>query len=402
MTEFKETGIIFAYLCGGLCSSFATGFKKRVKFKDRRPVIEDSSTALQLQNQLQQDVVVNLSAYGYNGVKTVTNTAMSMLKRGYVSTIRDFENYLIDLTRVRKRTQSEFSSFLSAIVWNCNSCATFAPDNLWSLCRGQDEPDYGLDYAENRVGKELGWYTGKPFEQDVTARHMSISDELPPIIQDITGEAMEIDPALIQPLNVGMCSIDTLLQPPTPTRSFHQPSPAGGSVTSNSPNNYDSLWENSPIGCKGSETSYSNPNSTNITPDEIYVNPNMPNANIATDYFTYFRPQPVQPQVAEPVVPTTKSRKRKYLEGDGTTSFPARRRKVAAVGGGKRLYCDVAGCEEFASTSSNLSRHKRTKHGNAAVREASFHCEGEGCDRVFYGTRGKGNLRTHMRKDHGR
>ncbi|KAF3939039.1 hypothetical protein ABW19_dt0207150 [Dactylella cylindrospora] len=400
LKELKETGVIFAYLCGGLCTSLASSFKKRVKFKDRITEISEQSASDQLEAHLQQDVVANLNSYKYTGVENITNSAISMLRQGYINTIREFENYLISLSRVRRRTESEFSAMVHSIAWHSNSCATFVPDNLWPHCKGFGEEDYSLEYVDEKVKREVGWFTGRPVEQETTVNQVSISDNAPAVFQHLEEDSMDIDPALIQSVNVSMCSIDTLLHPSTPQKLISQgSSPANTTASSSSPANYDSLWENSPRGIQGSETSYSNPNSNNVTPDEVYVNPNMPNANFATDYFSYTRPVPRQIVEEARETGPKKSRKRKYLEGDGATSFPARRRKVIAAG--KRLYCDVPGCEEFASTSSNLSRHKRTKHGNAAVREASYHCESEGCDRVFYGSRGKGNLRTHMKKDHG-
>ncbi|KAF3913494.1 hypothetical protein AA313_de0209543 [Arthrobotrys entomopaga] len=406
LKELQETGVIFAYICGGLCSTLASSFKKRVKFKDRTV----HPSASQLESHLLQDVVSHLNSYKYAGVENVTSIALSMVNRGYISTIREFENYVIDLARVARRTQEEFCAFVYAIVWHCNSCATFVPDNLWGSCRGLGEVDYSLQYVDETVNREITWFTGKPTEERevVTVGHVSVPENADVSVEQLRDFTMGED---VRPLNVGMCAIDTLLLPPTPTKQEHSPF---STASSSSPNNYDSIWENSPRGPQGSETSFSNPNSNNVTPDEIYVNPNMPNANnFATDYFSYSRPQMVAPtrapMVTEPLVPIAgpsrdskvkTSRKRKYLEGDGATSFPARRRKLVATTG-KRLYCDVPGCEEFASTSSNLSRHKRTKHGNKAVREASYHCGEAGCDRVFYGPRGKGNLRTHMRKDHG-
>ncbi|KAK6531691.1 hypothetical protein TWF694_002867 [Orbilia ellipsospora] len=401
LKELKETGVIFAYICGGLCSTLASSFKKRVKFKDR--TIHPSAS--QLASHLQQDVVSHLNSYKYTGVENVTSIALSMINQGYISTIREFENYVIDLARVARRTQEEFCAFVYAVVWHCNSCATFVPDNLWGSCRGVGEVDYSLQYVDEQVNKEITWFTGKPTEEreTVTVGHVSIPENADVTVEQLRDFTMGED---VRPLNVNMCAIDTLLLPPTPTKQENSPF---STASSSSPNNYDSLWENSPRGHQGSETSFSNPNSNNVTPDEIYVNPNMPNANnFATDYFSYSRPQMPAPApvVVEPIAGPSResqpkaSRKRKYLEGDGATSFPARRRKMVQTTG-RRLYCDVPGCEEFASTSSNLSRHKRTKHGNKAVREASYHCGEAGCDRVFYGPRGKGNLRTHMRKDHG-
>ncbi|EPS45908.1 hypothetical protein H072_66 [Dactylellina haptotyla CBS 200.50] len=406
LKELKETGVIFAYICGGLCSSLASSFKKRVKFKDR---IDGLSTS-QLESHLQTDVVTHLNAYKYSGVENVTGAAIAMLKQGYITTIRDFEAYMVNLARVSRRTQEEFCAFVYAIVWHCNSCATFVPDNLWASCKKADDADYSLQYVDEKVNKELAWFSGNTSEEheSVTVGHVSVPENTDVSINQLRDFAMGDD--VTRPLNVSMCAIDTLLLPPTPTKIAAQEHSPFSTASSSSPNNYDSVWENSPRGHQGSETSFSNPNSNNVTPDEIYVNPNMPNANnFATDYFSYQRPQlpavapvRVEQQIAGPSRETQPkaSRKRKYLEGDGATSFPARRRKLIATTG-KRLYCDVPGCEEFASTSSNLSRHKRTKHGNKAVREASYHCESAGCDRVFYGPRGKGNLRTHMRKDHG-
>ncbi|KAF3923072.1 hypothetical protein ABW20_dc0105661 [Dactylellina cionopaga] len=405
LRELKGTGVIFAYLCGGLCTSLASSFKKRVKFKDR---ITDVSSS-QLESHLQQDVVTHLNSYKYAGVENVTDTAISLLKQGYISTIREFENHMVSLARVRRRKQEEFCAFVYAIVWHCNSCATFVPDNLWRRCKRIEDVDYSLQYVDERVNRELCWFSGKPVEEDpVTVNQVAVQENTDVSIEQLRDFAMGED--IARPLNVGMCAIDTILLPPTPTKVVIQENSPYSTASSSSPNNYDSLWDNSPRGHQGSETSCSNPNSNNVTPDEIYVNPNMPNSNnFATDYFSYSRPQvPVagtmiveQQASSSSREPKPKaSRKRKYLEGDGASAFPARRRKMIATTG-KRLYCDVPGCEEFASTSSNLSRHKRTKHGNKAVREASYHCECAGCDRVFYGTRGKGNLRTHLRKDHG-
>ncbi|KAK6523721.1 hypothetical protein TWF281_001693 [Arthrobotrys megalospora] len=406
LKELKETGVIFAYLCGSLCTSLASSFKKRVKFKDRLTLSPEPTS--QLQTHLQRDVVSHLNGYNYSGVGNVTSSAISMLKQGYISTIREFENHMVNLARIRRRTQEEFCAFVYAIVWHCNSCATFVPDGLWGACKGPEDADYSLRYVDQRVQRELSWFSGDKVEEvPTTVGHVSLPEKLSVPIEEFQDVTMgEQSP---QRRSFGVCAIDTLLVPPTPTKAAAQEnSPPYSTASSSSPNNYDSLWENSPRGHQGSETSFSNPNSTNITPDELYANPNMANASFATDYFSYVRPQvPATPTVTErqPTVATreakpSKSRKRKYLEGDGATSFPARRRKVVPTTG-KRLYCDVPGCEEFASTSSNLSRHKRTKHGNAAIREASYHCEKVGCDRVFYGPRGKGNLRTHMRKDHG-
>ncbi|KAF3921133.1 hypothetical protein ABW21_db0200917 [Orbilia brochopaga] len=447
LKDLKDTGIIFAYLCGGVCSSLASSFKKRVKFKDR-------ATSANLVPDLQQNVVSYLNSYQYSGVENVTSTAVSLLKQGYIRTIREFENCMVDLARVRRRTQEEFCAFVFAIVWHCNSCATFVPDSLWASCRGEGDADYSLQYVDERLHRENRWFSGQLFEEPRTsnsvqrimevvmediANHPSVSQpdtaidpHLPPITDEVN---------VASPLKVGMCAIDTLMVSPKPRKLLLQEdSPSNSTASSSSPNN-DSMWESSPHGLPGSETSFSNPNSNNVTPDEIYTNPNLRNDRVfGSDYFSYPRPLATESMIISDAAPSpvpcvlatlpspanvymaeaedsfsptpligsssnargpqpAKSRKRKYLEGDGATSFPARRRKVATTG--KRLYCDVPGCEEFASTSSNLSRHKRTKHGNAAVREASYHCENTGCDRVFYGPRGLGNLRTHMRKDHG-
>ncbi|KAK6337791.1 hypothetical protein TWF696_001270 [Orbilia brochopaga] len=475
LKELKDTGIIFAYLCGGVCSSLATSFKKRVKFKDRA-----TSTTAKLVPHLQRDVIAHLNAYKYGGVENVTSSAVSLLKQGYIRTIREFENCMVDLARVRRRTQEEFCAFVYAIVWHCNSCATFVPDNLWPSCRGNDDAEYSLQYVDERFHEETRWFSGRLSDEPESSA--SVQRNVDVIMNDIDNQPSvpqpdnAIDPLLppvadetdsASPLNVGMCAID---MPVISTRRkliITEDSPANSTASSSSPNN-DSMWESSPHGLPGSETSFSNPNSNNVTPDEIYINPNLRNdRGFGSDYFSHPRPLATSNLIMNPVasparcsvlpisspagvynytaepedsfsptpapcviltVPspanvymaeaedsfsptplvaslsnardtqTTKSRKRKYLEGDGATSFPARRRKVTTTG--KRLYCDVPGCEEFASTSSNLSRHKRTKHGNAAIREASYHCRHAGCDRVFYGTRGQGNLRTHMRKDH--
>ncbi|KAK6513925.1 hypothetical protein TWF506_008355 [Arthrobotrys conoides] len=407
LKELKESGVIFAYLCGSLCTSLASSFKKRarVKFKDRSVPVEST----QLESHLQRDVVSHLNSYNYSGGSSVTSSAISMLKQGYISTIREFENHMVNLARVRRRTQEELYAFVYAIVWHCNSCATFVPDSLWGACRGPGDVDYSLQYVDQRVRRELCWFSEDRVEvEQTTVGHVSLPENLGMQIEEFKDASMEdLSP---QKATLDTCTIDNLLMPPTPQRAVAQEnSPPYSTASSSSPNNYDSMWENSPRGHQGSETSFSNPNSTNITPDELYTNPSRANAgSFPTDYFSYTRPQiPMAPIVTNPQ-PTviaregkaSKSRKRKYLEGDGATSFPARRRKVVPTTG-KRLYCDVPGCEEFASTSSNLSRHKRTKHGNLATREASYHCENDGCDRVFYGPRGKGNLKTHMRKDHG-
>lgn len=408
LKELKETGVIFAYLCGSLCTSLASGFKKRarVKFKERLASAEPTS---QLESHLQRDVVSHLNSYNYSGGSNVTSSAISMLKQGYISTIRGFENHMVNLARVRRRTQEELYAFVYAIVWHCNSCATFVPDSLWGACRGPGDVDYSLQYVDQRVRRELCWFSGDKVEEEpTTVGHVSLPENLEMRIDEF--KDVSIDEISPQQTSFSVCAIDNLLVPQTPQKVMAQEnSPAYSTASSSSPNNYDSMWENSPRGHQGSETSFSNPSSTNITPDELYTNPGRSNVGtFPTDYFSYIRPQiPTTPTVVEPQ-PTVivreakppKSRKRKYLEGDGATSFPARRRKVVPTTG-KRLYCDVPGCEEFASTSSNLSRHKRTKHGNLATREASYHCENPGCDRVFYGPRGKGNLKTHMRKDHG-
>ncbi|KAF3317777.1 hypothetical protein TWF173_009600 [Orbilia oligospora] len=406
LKELKETGVIFAYLCGSLCTSLASSFKKRarIKFKDRAVSAEPT----QLEFHLQRDVVSHLNSYNYSGGSSVTSSAISMLKQGYISTIREFENHMVNLARVRRRTQEELYAFVYAIVWHCNSCATFVPDSLWGACRSPEDVDYSLQYVDQRVRRELCWFSEDRVEEPTTVGHVSLPENLGVPIEEFKDVSMEdLSP---QKTNFSTCTIDNLLLPPSPQKVVAQEnSPPYSTASSSSPNNYDSMWENSPRGHQGSETSFSNPNSTNITPDELYTNPSRANAgSFPTDYFSYSRPQvPAVPTVVKPQPATSvqegkasKSRKRKYLEGDGATSFPARRRKVVPTTG-KRLYCDVPGCEEFASTSSNLSRHKRTKHGNLATREASYHCENRGCDRVFYGPRGKGNLKTHMRKDHG-
>ncbi|KAK6339616.1 hypothetical protein TWF718_009012 [Orbilia javanica] len=410
LKELNETGVIFAYLCGGLCTSLASGFKKRarVRFKDRLASAEPTP---QLESHLQRDVVSHLNSYSYSGGSSVTSSAMSLLKQGYISTIREFENHMINLARVRRRTQEELYAFVYAIVWHCNSCATFVPDSLWGACRGPSDVDYSLQYVDQRVRQELCWFPGyrvQEEEQPTTVGHVSLPEDLAMPIDEFKNASME-ERAPQQP-NLDICTIDNLLVPAASQKvAAQENSPPYSTASSSSPNNYDSMWENSPRGHQGSETSFSNPNSTNITPDELYTNPSRANQGaFPTDYFSYVRPQiPATPTAVESQLPVvtregkaSKSRKRKYLEGDGATSFPARRRKVVPTTG-KRLYCDVLGCEEFASTSSNLSRHKRTKHGNLATREASYHCENPGCDRVFYGPRGKGNLKTHMRKDHG-
>ncbi|KAJ6258514.1 hypothetical protein Dda_6557 [Drechslerella dactyloides] len=415
LKELKGTGVIFAYLCGGVCSSLASSFKKRVKFRDRGA----DAAAKQLVAHLQRDVVAHLNGTQYGSVETVTSSAVSLLKQGYIRTIREFENCMVDLARVRRRTQEEFCAFV-----------------------GEGEAEYSLQYVDERFHREGRWFSGRLLEQPGTSasaqqpRDTVMEDvDCQPSTLEITQPDNTLDPLLppvtdemdvASPLKVGMCAIDTL---PASAKLRHliiqEDSPANSTASSSSPNN-DSIFESSPLGLPGSETSFSNPNSNNVTPDEIYINPNLRNdAGFSSDYFSYPRPVPAPTMIAPspanaymaeaedsmsptPMMPSTsngrgsqpaKSKKRKYLEGDGATSFPARRRKVTTTG--KRLYCDVPGCEEFASTSSNLSRHKRTKHGNAAIREASYHCENVGCDRVFYGPRGQGNLRTHMRKDHG-
>ncbi|KAK6352452.1 hypothetical protein TWF730_009278 [Orbilia blumenaviensis] len=404
LKELKETGVIFAYLCGSLCTSLASSFKKRVKFKDRSALSKSNS---QLEFHLQRDVVSHLNSYDYSGVRNVTSSAISLLKRGYISTIREFENHMVNLSRIRRRAQGEFFAFVYAIVWHCNSCATFVPDSLWNACGGPEDDVYSLRYVDQRVRRELCWFSGSRAEEETTVGHVSLPDNFGMPIDELEDVSM----GETSPQRTDFCirTIDNLPVPPTPTKAaVHENSPPYSTASSSSPNNYDSLWGNSPVGLQGSETSFSNPNSTNITPDELY-NPIRANAgSFPADYFSYGRPQVPESPVVVRRQPTTvareskpsKSKKRKYLEGDGATSFPARRRKVVPTTG-KRLYCDVPGCEEFASTSSNLSRHKRTKHGTIATREASYHCENSGCDRVFYGPRGKGNLRTHMRKDHG-
>ncbi|EWC47264.1 hypothetical protein DRE_03383 [Drechslerella stenobrocha 248] len=450
LQELKDTGIIFAYLCGGVCSSLASGFKKRVKFKDRGP----QALAKQLIPHLQLDVVKNLDESQYGSVGTVTASALSMLDRGYISTIRDFENCLVDLVRVRRRTQEEFRAFVQAIVWHCTSCATFVPDNLWPLCKGEGDADYTLPYIDGRVNREVRWFMGRPSQRELGSagenalawrtKDITMGEaDLPDPISDVADLDTPAElpwPGAINgikvssPLNVGICAIGTLHPSPKPRNLVpEEDSPSSSTASSNSPHNSESMWDCSPRGIPGSETSFSNPNSTNITPDELFLNPNMRGASrFGTDYFSYPRPLAVprpticerqpSPQSFAPDIPLspmaetvrspspqptmtstsrgpqpTKSRKRKYLEGDGATSFPARRRKVTT---GTRLYCDVPGCEEFASTTSNLSRHKRTKHGNTATREARYPCVNPGCDRVFYGPRGRGNLRTHIGKDH--
>ncbi|KAK6539406.1 hypothetical protein TWF694_009631 [Orbilia ellipsospora] len=150
LKSLDNIGVVFIYLCGTFGSTILNSPKPMHNTTNDIP----SPQEMELQDSIIEKIITPLKQDRASHIAQILKVAKYTLRAGSLTSIHDFEQYLIGLIKIHQRSRREFLRLVKRILVLCRKCH----DGLSLRCRGLNTRGYSEGYIESRIRDEEWWY----------------------------------------------------------------------------------------------------------------------------------------------------------------------------------------------------------------------------------------------------